>query len=414
MVRSLSLSSRSSAFLNRAVLLLGTVITFVIVLMVITLMALMDETNRSAASDQMKRLELAMKAELDNAQRELAIVASGQSGRFAGSIGVPGEISLAARFENAWHFFGFDSIYALDSEGDVIIGMEAGAVAGKAGYSLLAPLASRLIQSVQTRQKLRLAKSDYRLSSPGYEQMLGASMLIHDGTGLALASVVPVNRDNPTSAAADIMVAIRNLPDQRLSEIGQRHGLTDLRFRGARYVSTPFALPVRGMDGELIGHIAWTFFDPGSRLLTNLLAIVLAGVLAIIAAFAVLFQRLRKLGGELAIEEETTHRLATRDHLSGLLNRLALYERAQAELERCHRSHGGFALHLIDLDRFKEVNDTLGHEAGDAVIREVARRISERVRGADIVARLGGDEFAVIQVETETTHEAGALASRSR
>jgi diguanylate cyclase (GGDEF)-like protein len=211
-----------------------------------------------------------------------------------------------------------------------------------------------------------------------------------------------------------MLVAFRILSDSALRDIGRRYGLGQLTFSTRPNHVPVFSLPVSDAQGGRIGVLTWEFSRPGSAILPNLLLLIVAGVIAIALAFGVLFDRLRKLGLEMSREEEKANRLASHDHLSGLLNRRSFSERITAELDRCRRSHGGFALHLIDLDRFKEVNDTLGHQAGDEVIRETARRISATVRGADIVSRLGGDEFGIIQVETETTLEAGALATRLR
>lgn len=89
-------------------------------------------------------------------------------------------------------------------------------------------------------------------------------------------------------------------------------------------------------------------------------------------------------------------RLALQDGLTGLANRARLEEHLERAVARAERAKVGFAVLYFDIDRFKQVNDTLGHEAGDQVIREVARRASGSVRRTDLVARLGGDEFVVV------------------
>ena len=97
---------------------------------------------------------------------------------------------------------------------------------------------------------------------------------------------------------------------------------------------------------------------------------------------------------------EALRRLATRDQLTGLLNRRE-FERILAEEEERSRRFGHpLSLLMIDIDRFKWINDTHGHPVGDAVLREVARRLSEEVRSVDRVARFGGEEFVVVLMET--------------
>jgi diguanylate cyclase (GGDEF)-like protein len=94
--------------------------------------------------------------------------------------------------------------------------------------------------------------------------------------------------------------------------------------------------------------------------------------------------------------EERAHDLATRDPLTGLLNRRSLTEHLERAIHRAARHGERIALLFLDMDRFKSVNDTLGHQAGDELLRQVAERISGAVRESDMVARLGGDEFVVL------------------
>jgi two-component system, cell cycle response regulator len=98
---------------------------------------------------------------------------------------------------------------------------------------------------------------------------------------------------------------------------------------------------------------------------------------------------------------EALRRLATRDELTGLLNRRE-YDRVLAEEEdRAERFGNTLALVIVDLDRFKSVNDLHGHPAGDAVLREAGRRIGGVIRTVDRAARIGGEEFALILVQTD-------------
>jgi diguanylate cyclase (GGDEF)-like protein/PAS domain S-box-containing protein len=93
---------------------------------------------------------------------------------------------------------------------------------------------------------------------------------------------------------------------------------------------------------------------------------------------------------------ELNRHQALHDQLTGLPNRTQLHERIEQCLVDSRTSRTGFALMMIDLDRFKEINDSLGHHSGDDLLREVAGRLESAVRGPDIVARLGGDEFGIL------------------
>lgn len=94
--------------------------------------------------------------------------------------------------------------------------------------------------------------------------------------------------------------------------------------------------------------------------------------------------------------EERAHDLATRDPLTGLMNRRSLTDRLEHAIAMAARHGQRLALLFMDLDKFKSINDTLGHDAGDDLLLQVADRISASVRESDIVARLGGDEFVVL------------------
>jgi diguanylate cyclase (GGDEF)-like protein/PAS domain S-box-containing protein len=97
--------------------------------------------------------------------------------------------------------------------------------------------------------------------------------------------------------------------------------------------------------------------------------------------------------------EELIWRQANFDALTGLPNRRMFHEHLRLEMKKTDRSHLPMALIFVDLDYFKEINDTLGHDKGDLLLKEVAARLSNAVRGTDTVARLGGDEFTVIVSE---------------
>ena len=111
------------------------------------------------------------------------------------------------------------------------------------------------------------------------------------------------------------------------------------------------------------------------------------------------------------MEEELVRR-AFQDDLTGLANRALFHDRLRHALERRSRTRTTVAVLLLDLDGFKRVNDSLGHAAGDQLLRAVASRISSTVRSGETVARLGGDEFAIVIEAVQTTEEVQLLAER--
>jgi diguanylate cyclase (GGDEF)-like protein/PAS domain S-box-containing protein len=103
--------------------------------------------------------------------------------------------------------------------------------------------------------------------------------------------------------------------------------------------------------------------------------------------------------------------IAHHDVLTGLFNRYSLEERLEQSLLAARRNQTKVAVMFIDMDRFKNINDTLGHHTGDALLVEIGNRLDQKVRESDIVARLGGDEFVVVLSGVESTLAAGAVAA---
>ena len=109
--------------------------------------------------------------------------------------------------------------------------------------------------------------------------------------------------------------------------------------------------------------------------------------------------------------EELSH-LANYDNLTGLANRPLFRERLDRALIRADRNNTLVALFVIDLDRFKNVNDTLGHDAGDKLLIDVANRLRQCTREGDTIARLGGDEFTIIMEDIKSTDDAELVAGK--
>ena len=127
------------------------------------------------------------------------------------------------------------------------------------------------------------------------------------------------------------------------------------------------------------------------------------------AALAEERDRLEKEVTARAVLEEELRYLATTDPLTGLLNRRAFMAMLAGELTRSQRLHSRFTLLMLDIDHFKQINDSHGHPAGDAVLVHLAALLTEQLRGIDKLARIGGEEFAIMLVDTPADSAAGVV-----
>jgi diguanylate cyclase (GGDEF)-like protein len=161
-----------------------------------------------------------------------------------------------------------------------------------------------------------------------------------------------------------------------------------------------------GLGAAVVAAGVWAFIDDaaGHRYTHPLYLLWNAGTrLLVFASMALVLSALRR-----ALQEERV--LSRIDHLTGALNARSFLATVQAEIDRSRRYGRPFSLAYIDVDNFKSVNDTLGHAAGDELLRGVVLSIREQLRTTDVVSRLGGDEFAILLPETDQPAAEAAIA----
>ncbi|WP_454759193.1 EAL domain-containing protein [Caulobacter segnis] len=155
----------------------------------------------------------------------------------------------------------------------------------------------------------------------------------------------------------------------------------------------------KSADGRRI-VLRWTPRQPGAELLKSATPMLVTAILAAVVGSLLLFRITRRAAKKLLLSEAEAKHLSLHDPLTGLANRTLFTDRLVHAHALLRRKPGHLAVLCIDLDRFKEVNDNYGHDAGDQLIREVARRLKQICRETDTICRLGGDEFAIIQPDT--------------
>ncbi|WP_020186118.1 diguanylate cyclase [Methylopila sp. 73B] len=219
-----------------------------------------------------------------------------------------------------------------------------------------------------------------------------SGLLLLDGE----PTLVAVSRIRPytatAAAGADLGSLILVLADQvgpsQMDALAKAYLLPDLRV--VPVAEDDATLPLNTLDGRRRLVLAWRGGDPGGALLRDLLPLMIV----LLFAFAGMTAYVLRQGKAATIRLGESERRALLDPLTGLPNRLALYARVEGLVGAAPPA--SFALAYLDLDGFKQVNDEHGHELGDEVLRQAARRIASAVREIDLLVRLGGDEFAIL------------------
>jgi diguanylate cyclase (GGDEF)-like protein len=219
------------------------------------------------------------------------------------------------------------------------------------------------------------------------------------GRPAIVAAAAISNREAATRIddAAPTVLSVKFIDENTIADIGSRLQLHNLRRIGDPAASDgDFVYDVTDDTGATFARFAWTPNQPGAEIVNTVAPFILLalGGFALLAGLV-----LRHMGRtEKMIEsgESRLRDLAMRDSLSGLPNRVHFGERLEATIEEVRNGGDPAAVLYIDLDHFKDVNDTLGHPVGDELIRCVTKRLSSAVRSGDLVARIGGDEFAMI------------------
>jgi len=209
------------------------------------------------------------------------------------------------------------------------------------------------------------------------------------------------------------LVAIRFLDGALGKEFAEQYFISAPLFSTIKTAEIERAsIPLKSGAGETVGWFSWLPDRPGALILSETLPAMLGALAIGIFVLVYLLRSLLRTTSALeAGRAEAEHR-ANHDPLTGLANRAHFNQQLEEALSATGTGGTSVALLALDLDRFKQVNDTLGHEAGDQLLQEVGRRIRSVVAGADTVARLGGDEFAIVQRNVSAVDQVSSLSSR--
>lgn len=226
--------------------------------------------------------------------------------------------------------------------------------------------------------------------------------VLQDGQSVLSLATLPIGRNI-------ILVTTRQLGPGGLRRLSTMLAIPNLRFMpGASETKTSYAIPNLGGQEQL--SLVWNPSRTAAETLADLAVFGFFASIAIAIIALFLFQRMRASTEAILMREAKASHEARHDPLSGLPNRAVFCETLAENIEDLPNRDTNIAVLLLDLDKFKDVNDTYGHAAGDKVIVDFGNRVRALLRQTDVIARLGGDEFAVLQSGVHTHLEASRLA----
>ncbi len=221
-----------------------------------------------------------------------------------------------------------------------------------------------------------------------------------DGTP-SIVSAITISPNVNMKLALDVpyvLVSIVQIDQALVDRIGASLLIHDLKLVSVRNGKPYYNIkPLYADDGSMPAELIWTVPNPGRLLLTSILPLVLIASVVAGTTARSLLRRLLKSSTELAEREANARYQSLHDSLSGLANRRSFVEILEGGLQRSRDDGLHNIVAYVDIDHFKDINDTLGHSIGDSLIVQVGRKLRDALNADDHVARLGGDEFAVLR-----------------
>ena len=243
-----------------------------------------------------------------------------------------------------------------------------------------------------------------------------AAIIERFGGRPAIIAAVAVGSDSDLAsgnAGAPIIIAVKYIDAAMLREIGNRLQLPELHQTddpapGGKSQVVPFA----DTQGHVVARLAWTPTRPGGQILWRVLPFIAVALAGLVLLLGVIIYHMRRTARKITAGEAQLRHLALHDPVCGLPNRIYFGERLENMIDEVRRGGPSAAVFYVDLDHFKDVNDTLGHHVGDELILHVTKRLSQVMREEDLVARLGGDEFAIVTTCGSDSYSLQAIAGR--
>jgi diguanylate cyclase (GGDEF)-like protein len=308
-------------------------------------------------------------------------------------------------------YYGHNRVYILDAANNAIHAMREGKVVEASAFG-------------EDEPELRptIARLRHMLAEPPKAGVSGqsAKMVAQDLVSLqgkpAILSIMPLvpSTDRVTQATGTeyLHVSAEFINDAVIGRIAGKYLLEGARLVPLSQPTGAAAVPLIDSRGVILGYISWDQLRPGLTLVRQTAPALAVALLLASGVLVFLLRRLRRASAALQTSQDQAQYLAFHDTLTGLPNRALFEDRLRRMLLFASQDGTRVALLYLDLDRFKHINDTLGHPAGDELVRQTAARLKHTIREVDTVARLGGDEFAIILLDVPDVGSAEDIAER--
>jgi len=235
------------------------------------------------------------------------------------------------------------------------------------------------------------------------------------GQTAIVAAVAVGERANPANgnARAPIVALVKYINDRLLTKIADRLQVEGLHLiDAATSPSDDQTVTIADAEGQPVARLAWRPKRPGGAVIVSFVPFVAVALAAFALLTLTIMRHMRLTAAAIGAGERQLRHLALHDPVCGLPNRIYFSERLERAIAEVRNGGQTAAVFYIDLDHFKDVNDTLGHHIGDELILNVTRRLTQIIRDDDLVARLGGDEFAIIMTCASDNYSLQAVAER--
>jgi len=372
-----------------------------------------NQTDKASLTRQSTLLQLALSdrvldatnGQLDLAVWDESIIAyeDGDIGWFTENFGTEG-----------FEYYAQNRVYVLNPDLTPFFAMRDGGVLPADSFASVQPVVAPLIKRLATEDN-QSALAAYKAENRHVPPVVTDIGLV-DGRP-AIISVAPLVSDsldlNAPPGMEPIYIAITILDATIAKELADRYLLQGVRFDNNGIAAFPeAAIALDNSNGEPAVWLKWLPDRPGERILSDSLPALILVLLVAVIIIGLLMRNLLHAGDQLHAERADAQHRALHDPLTGLGNRALFRSRLDEAFRTMQHTAPCVALLALDLDRFKQVNDSYGHDAGDELLRQVSSRINTVLRPSDTLVRLGGDEFAIVQTGITSANDASALANR--